>query len=253
MTVEHTAIDEAARPFARSPAVIASLLLHALVLTLLLYFIGAPTIPLPAVPVDLVQLVEETIAPAPQTSPPVAPSRESAPRGVATVVPRPPAPVPAVPPPPAVPSTPQPAPDVAPPPQADRLQTQLEALANLRAPNRSGTLGSSAAGDGTALQGGYSVKDLIRAQVQRRWSLNLEELGERNIVVSIHVVLERDGTVAIAEIVDAVRHGNDESFRSIAISARNAVILSSPLTLPAGISDADMDLTLNLNTRDVMR
>jgi len=29
--------------------------------------------------------------------------------------------------------------------------------------------------------------------------------------------------------------------------------LSSPLALPSGISDEDMDLTLNLNTRDVLR
>jgi hypothetical protein len=129
----------------------------------------------------------------------------------------------------------------------------LEALANLRAPNRAGTLGPGASGGGNGQQGAYSVKDLIRAQVQRRWSLNLDELGERNVVVAIHLVLARDGTVMKAEIVDATRYGKDESFRAIAISARNAALLSSPLVLPAGISDADMDLTLNLNTRDVMR
>jgi len=241
---------------ARAPSVIASLLLHALVLALLFYAIGNPAIPLPAIPVDLVELVEETIAPRQQTPQPVLPPTQAAPpRRLATVVPRPQAPAatPRPQPPAAVPSTPRPAPDVAPPPQADRLQTQLEALANLRAPSRTGTLGPATSGTGIGTQSGYSVRDLIRAQVQRRWSLNLEELGDRNVVVSIHLVLERDGTVSKAEIVDAVRYGKDESYRSIAISARNAALLSSPIALPTGVSDADRDLTLNLNTRDVLR
>jgi hypothetical protein len=78
-------------------------------------------------------------------------------------------------------------------------------------------------------------------------------LGERELTVVIHMVLERDGTVIMAEIVDGGRGKNDDVYRSIALSARNAVLLSSPLTLPAGITDEMRDLTVSFNTRDTQR
>jgi hypothetical protein len=97
------------------------------------------------------------------------------------------------------------------------------------------------------------VEDLIRAQVQRRWNLRLDELGERELIVTIHVLLEPDGTVTKAEIIDTTRGKSDEVYRSIALSARNAVLLSSPLTLPAGMTAAMRDMTLSFNTRDSLR
>ena len=83
------------------------------------------------------------------------------------------------------------------PPPADPLQSQLDALAKLRMPNNSGA-GSRSSGSNapSGPQSGYRVEDLIRAQVQRRWSLRLDELGERDMIVAIHIVLEPDGTVS---------------------------------------------------------
>jgi hypothetical protein len=138
------------------------------------------------------------------------------------------------------------------PPQADPLQSQLEALATLRMPNNSKT-GSGASAAPPGAQSGYRVEDLIRAQVQRRWNLRLDELGERDLIVTIHIVLEPDGTVSRAEIVDTTRGRSDETYRSIALSARNAVLLSSPLTLPAGLTDDMRDMTVSFNTRDSLR
>jgi hypothetical protein len=89
--------------------------------------------------------------------------------------------------------------------------------------------------------------------VERRWNLALEELGDRNFVIAIHVVLSRDGTVTKAEIVDNARYRSDATYRSIALSARNAVLLSSPLALPSGQHDETMDMTLNLNPRNSLR
>ena len=60
--------------------------------------------------------------------------------------------------------------------------------------------------------------------------------------VAIRVVLHRDGTVEKAEIVDDRRYRTDPAYRTIALSARNAVLLSSPLSLPAarsGVLGAD--------------
>src|SRR5215471_6424086 len=254
MNTSSAALDSG-HPLSRGPGVLGSLLLHVAALAFLLYRVGVVEVPLPLVPVEVVPLAEETTTPAP--APDVQPQARPANRQVASVAPPrtqttitqpapPPAPVLSV------PSTPQPAPDAAPPRVIDRLETQLEALARLRLPNATGTGSAIASGTGAPGSQAYSVKDLIRAQVQRRWSLNLEELGDRNLVVSIHVVLERDGTVTTAEIVDASRE-KDATFYSISVSARNAIILASPLSLPAGIKDDERDFTLSLNTRDMLR
>ena len=85
----------------------------------------------------------------------------------------------------------------------------------------------------------YSVKDYVRAQVERRWSLNLAKLAGRNFTIPIRVVMKRDGTIVSAEIVEEARTKTDAPYRDIALSARNAVILSSPIALPPGDLPAD--------------
>jgi hypothetical protein len=42
-------------------------------------------------------------------------------------------------------------------------------------------------------------------------------------------------------------------FRDIALSARNAVLLSSPVPLPAGNYPEKMDMVLNFNPRDALQ
>lgn len=239
------------------PGVIGSLVLHVAALVLLLYQVGVPPVLLSVIPVEMVPFAEETATPAPQPNAPVQPSAGASPQVASVAPPRPapraqprPAPVP----PAAPPSTPQPAPDALPRAPQDALQSQLDALAKLRVPNASGT-GTTASGSSSAPAGasGYRVEDLVRAQVQRRWNLRLDELGERELIVTIHVVLEPDGTVTKAEIVDTPRTKGDDVYRSIAISARNAVLLSSPLNLPSGMTEAMRDMTISFNTRDSLR
>ena len=138
----------------------------------------------------------------------------------------------------------------------DELETKLASLAKLRQPETGEQLpgGDSARpsrGNGSGTGTGYSVRDLIRAQVERRWNLNLNELGERNIAISFHVVLDRDGAVKELEILQD-KHG-DQVYRSIAISVRNAVQLSSPFILPAESLGKITDVTVTVNTRDVLR
>jgi hypothetical protein len=65
--------------------------------------------------------------------------------------------------------------------------------------------------------------------------------------------LTRDGIVSKAEIVDQLRFNSDATYHSIALSARNAVLLSSPIALPAGAYDDIIDMILNLNPRDALR
>ena len=241
---------------AMRPGVIGSLALHVAILGLLLYQVGVPPVLLTVIPVEMVQLAEQTATPAPQPDAPVQPNAGSSSPRVASVTPPRPAPRgvprPAPVPPAAPPSSPQPAPDALPPAPQDALQSQLDALAKLRVPNNSGT-GTGAASSGPVGAAGYRVEDLVRAQVQRRWNLRLDELGERELVITLHLVLEPDGTVAKAEIVETPRTKGDDIYRSIAISARNAALLSSPLTLPSGMTPEMRDMTISFNTRDSLR
>src|SRR3974390_224266 len=138
----------------------------------------------------------------------------------------------------------------------DDLEIQLKALSKLRMPNTDtrllgagGTSSEAESGaDGpSGGEGAYSTRDIIRAQVLRRWSLDMRRLGTRNFDILLRVLLKRDGTVVKADIVDANRYKTDSAFRWIATSAKNAVILSSPLTLPPNIDQDNLQLTLTLN------
>jgi hypothetical protein len=235
------------------PGVLGSVLVHALIGFVLIYKIIVPeTTSEPVIPVEVVVLGEDNAPPrqAQQQAAITGPQQQ---RGVVTRrnpprsprrEPEKPAPPPAVP----IPELQKP----------DELQTKLESLAKLRQPE-TGDLASdgganrTAAGRANGSGTGYSVRDLIRAQVTRRWSLNLNELGERNIAIAVRIVLARDGTVEAVDVVDDKRTGQDRVYRSIAISVRNAVLLSSPFMLPAEAYGRVTDVTVTLNTRDVLR
>ncbi|HSZ74690.1 MAG TPA: hypothetical protein VK779_07715 [Rhizomicrobium sp.] len=146
-------------------------------------------------------------------------------------------------------------------PPVDELQTKLQSLAKLRQPDTplvplesspqastDSTSPDAAAGD----EASYGVKDLIRAQVERRWLLDLALLGKRDFRVPIHVEVTRDGKVLLAEIVDKRRYNSDAAYREIALSAHNAVILSSPFALPPNYYKDVTDITLNLDPRDAL-
>ena len=144
----------------------------------------------------------------------------------------------------------------------DDLDTKLRALARLRQPNAgpdvldnasesdvTSTSGDAVAGD----QAAYSVRDFVRQQVVRHWSLDLHALGTRRFQIAIHVVMTRDGRIQKADIVDMERYRTDAIFRDIALSARNAVLLSSPVPLPIGNYAEVMEMTLNFNPRDALQ
>lgn len=143
----------------------------------------------------------------------------------------------------------------------DEMEAKLENLSKLTQ-RHSGSLPSAqdfaatepgAGGEGLGQGGPYGVGDLVRAQVLRRWSLNLETLGGLDYSIPIRVELKRNGTVLKAEIVDQERFRKDKIYRDIAISARNAVLLSSPLVLPAGHYADEFQMIVLLNPRDTQK
>src|SRR5262249_18462086 len=73
----------------------------------------------------------------------------------------------------------------------------------------------------------------IRGQIERNW--NLGELAGApdliGMVVEVRIMLEPDGTVTRAQVINS---GSSPMFREVSETAIRAVMISSPLTLPAG-------------------
>jgi len=147
-------------------------------------------------------------------------------------------------------------------PARDQLASQLVSLSKLREPASSlPVLDNSGASDvdatsadaGTGAHATYSVSDYIRTQVERRWSLDLARLGTRRIPVQLRIELMGSGKVVKVDVLDRNRFVTDAAYHQIALSAKNAVLLSSPIPLPAGQPDIPMYVTLTLNPRDVLR
>jgi outer membrane biosynthesis protein TonB len=257
-----------------------------LILFLLPSLLSTPPEPEQVVPIDLVRLGDRTAAPpSPERAAlPQEQARQTAERDVADPVPAPqtppppqalapkapvsaaPAPLPAVNPEsrtklpkPGAPTAAKPRKEPAP---ADELSAKLQSLARLRQPappippnprpQEGAGLSNTTASSANAAPGAeatYSVKDFLRAQVERHWFWDRHRIGAGDWAVSIHLLLNRDGSVAKAEIVEDPRHGADPAFHDLALSARNAVLLSSPLNLPPGRYEAVRDITLTLDPR----
>lgn len=201
-------------------------------------------------------LVEPVTTPVPRKTPSVAGSKEvvtvpvpNFPSGMATI-----ALTVALPPPPRF--------EPRPPPNAnEELAARLRMFAHLREPAThgppdepgfNGTGHSESAADSTAPDATSAVKDFIRAQVERRWNLDRREIGAHEWIVGIRILLARDGKVLRAEIVRDTRHTSD-SYLDFARSARNAVLVSSPLALPPGTYTLAHDIVVDFDSRDAAR
>lgn len=72
-------------------------------------------------------------------------------------------------------------------------------------------------------------------------------------MVKIQIEITATGNVVKADIVEKERAALDRTYRDLAISARNAVLLSSPLVLPTGQYRPVFQLTLDLIPNDTLR
>ena len=223
-----------------SSRIVGSAILHALILPPLLLS-TCPGQPAVIIPLDIVVLADQTTGrQQPDTA--IVPMLEAG-----ALIP------PAVPPVGVTPSQKPP----------DELDIKLHALAELRQPSVDTDLSKKDLG--VARQSAmseeaeprsyatYAVRDFIRAQVERRWGLDLRTLGDRNYSVLIRIEMTTTGAVTKAEIAETARFNTDNTYRAIALSARNAVLLSSPFVLPGGPYSDRMVFTLSLNTKDALR
>jgi hypothetical protein len=144
-------------------------------------------------------------------------------------------------------------------PEADGLTAKLQALAKLRQPDMSAQGNSSGAAmpaenDGAAFgfDNMYQVRDFLRAQVMRRWHLNVASLGHDRVSVPIRVQITKRGEVLKAEVLSADHAAVDPAYDEIAASARDAVLLSSPFVMPKGHYQNEMEVVLYLDPKDAL-
>jgi hypothetical protein len=221
------------------PAVLLSLLLHGLLLLLALWYLGhRPAITpaqLRALPVDLVigGGAGQATSAAPATRLQIAPPHpESAPvpEGISPK------------------GVQQP---------EDELSAKLRALAQLKTPdaalpNADNTAVPGGGGEGAG-EGNYALKDFIRAQILRRWLPDLSIPGARDMPVLLRIRLLKSGAIDDVGIVDQRRFYSDKAFHNMALSARNAALLASPIQIPGVKYEKTQTLTIDLDPRAVLR
>jgi len=140
----------------------------------------------------------------------------------------------------------------------DELSAQLRALAQLKTPqaalpnadNNAMPAGNGGGGDG---EGNYALKDFIRAQILRRWLPDLSLPGARDMPVLVRVRLLKSGVIDDVGIVDQARFHADKIFRNMALSARDAALLASPIEIPGTHFEKTQTLTIDLDPKAVLR
>lgn len=139
----------------------------------------------------------------------------------------------------------------------DELSAKLRALAALQSPDavlpnadNNSAPGGSGSGAG---EGNYALKDFIRAQILRHWLPDLSLPGARNMPVVVKLRLLKSGMIDSVYVVDQERFRTDKAFRDMALSARDAALLASPIQWPGGLSQKSQTLTIDLDPNAVLR
>jgi hypothetical protein len=141
----------------------------------------------------------------------------------------------------------------------DELSARLRALAQLQAPdarlpNADNTAAPGGAGGDGGGEGNYALKDFIRAQILRRWLPDMTIEGAHNMPVEVRVRMLSNGVIDDVLILDQERFHTDNVFRNMALSARDAALLASPIQLPPGGKyKKETVLTIDLDPKAVLR
>jgi len=95
--------------------------------------------------------------------------------------------------------------------------------------------------------------DLVREQLSRCWNINAGARDAKDLVVEIRAVVQPDGTVSQATIVDQGRANSDPLFRAAAESARRTFFnpACTPLKLPPDKYATWKDLVVDFSPKDI--
>jgi outer membrane biosynthesis protein TonB len=99
-----------------------------------------------------------------------------------------------------------------------------------------------------------SQKDLIIERIERCWDVPAGARDAKDLDIEIKAVVNPDGTVHDAAIVDTGRYAADPFFRAAADSAKRAVLnpQCSPLPVPPDKYEAWRNLDLFFNPKDLL-
>jgi len=139
---------------------------------------------------------------------------------------------------------------VTPPP--DEMEARITQMAQLAAPDTALPAPDNGAGSGEGSGGGYALADFVRAQILRHWWPDLDVGAARGMPVALQLKMTRAGVISDIRILDQQRFNNDKLFHNMALSARNAATLASPIALPPGKYDAVMDIAITLDPKAVL-
>ena len=132
----------------------------------------------------------------------------------------------------------------------DAMEARMKSLALLRAPDAGvGVPDGGSGGSG----GNYALADYVRAAILRRWWPQLEGGAARAMPVAIKLTLSRDGVISNVRVAEALRMENDRAFHNMAVSARNAALMASPISMPPGKYPALMEISLTLDPSAALR
>ena len=139
-------------------------------------------------------------------------------------------------------------------PPPDELEARIHGMASLTAPDTAlPAADNDGYGGGAGDGGGYALADFVRAQILRRWWPALQSDAARGVPVAIKLKMSRSGTLSDIRIVDQARFNSDKQFHDMALSARNAALNASPLSLPPGHYEAMTEISITLDPRAVLR
>ncbi|MDR1366043.1 MAG: TonB C-terminal domain-containing protein [Holosporales bacterium] len=95
-------------------------------------------------------------------------------------------------------------------------------------------------------------EEAIRQQIYPNWFVPAGIKDAENIIVEIEVRLSETGEVLSAKILDKKKCMSQQSTRVAAESAKRAVMLSSPIKVPASLKGALKNFVLRFNPKDVL-
>ena len=99
-----------------------------------------------------------------------------------------------------------------------------------------------------------SEKDLVRQQIQRCWNLPAGAKDAHTMIIAIRMIMNADGTVNQARILDQGRMSSDPFYRTMAESALRAALnpRCQPFKLPPEKYERWKTMKLNFDPRDML-
>ena len=126
---------------------------------------------------------------------------------------------------------------------------QSPAVLVARALEKHGTQAIDSSGNGQrhGEGGSATLKDFVRAQVEKKWNVERARGLDRNWSVQLHLVMASDGTIESVQVVTPIDLEGDSPASMAARSARNAAYLASPLHLPDWLKGARREFDIELS------